>query len=267
MGRLDELPVQVRGVATDGEVEARGKALPQLGEAAVEVADGLDLRGERAHARDQPDGRERGRRHQPVERCRPAGLAEGTPRQRLDQAGDRVEIRPPELLHERPRRRRDAQPQRRVDRAVERAKQHLADALPSPLGGHHQVGGPPGAPLAARRLQRHGHARLLGDDGGALPREEDQRTFGRRARVEDVLPRPPQLCGVGGVVPEDAPHQGIHAPAITGVVPDDVGHGVRRSCHCNRCAGRSGPSFATRDSVQPRRVCRTMGAWRRRRCR
>ena len=57
--RLDVLPVQVRGIAPDRQLESIGQALPQLGERRVEAADRLDVGAKRTHARGDTDDRQR----------------------------------------------------------------------------------------------------------------------------------------------------------------------------------------------------------------
>ena len=84
--RLDVSPVQVRGIAPNGEVELRCEPFPQRGEGRIESSDGLALRPQRPRTSDDPDNGVSERRHDAIERIRPVGQPDSTTRQRLHDA-------------------------------------------------------------------------------------------------------------------------------------------------------------------------------------
>ena len=76
MRRRHELPVQVRRVAPDGEVELRRQRVPELGEAVVEALNEPDFGAERPRPRDDLDDRQRDRGDEAVDADGPGRNAE-----------------------------------------------------------------------------------------------------------------------------------------------------------------------------------------------
>src|SRR5687767_11085520 len=69
--RLDELPVEVRRVAPNGELESIGEPLPQVCKGAIEAADWLYIGAKRPDACGDPHDRQRDGRHEAGNSHRP----------------------------------------------------------------------------------------------------------------------------------------------------------------------------------------------------
>ncbi len=218
-----ELPVQVRRVATNGEVELRAEALPQLSEALVKSLDDSHLRPERTRARHDQDDRPGDRGNQAIDRHRPLRVPDRAPRERLHQAGYRPDVRPFELLEQPVGRIRQSEPERRADVSIPHPEQHFAQPTPLALGGDHDVHPPGARHLAPLDRQLDGHCRVLPDDGRSLARDPDLRLAAGIVRVTAVLPVPSQPAGLGRVSAEDASIQRFDSAPVVRSVTIDVG--------------------------------------------
>ena len=132
----------------------------------------------------------------------PGRDAQRSPGQRLDQARERADVGPAELLEEPVRRLGQAEAERRADVAIPRPEEHFAEALPLAFGRHHDVHAPRSAHLPPSDRHLHGHRRVLSDDCRAFARNPDLGLAARVVRIAQVLPVPAQPAGLGGVVSE-----------------------------------------------------------------
>ena len=98
MRRLDELPVEVRGVTPYREIETGRHPLPQLIDVARKATHDLHLLAQRTGARHDAHEGMRHRRDDAVGQRRPRRTPQRTPAQRLDHAGDGDRRRPPDLV-------------------------------------------------------------------------------------------------------------------------------------------------------------------------
>src|SRR3954466_4564715 len=196
-----------------------------MGEALVETLDDADLGAERTRARDDEHDGPGEKRDETVDRDRPFGMSKGAPRQRLDQAWHRSDVRPAQLLKEPVRRIREPQPERHSDVAVPGTEQHFTDAAALPLRRHHHVHAPRALHLAALHGQPHGHRRVLADDCRTFARQPDLGFTAGVVRVAPVLPFPAQAAGLCGIAAEHTPIQRVHCAAILGPVAIDVWNG------------------------------------------
>src|SRR5262245_2378932 len=96
--RGNVFPIEVGGVASNGEIEPGYQRFPELREAVVETLDESDFRAQRPCSRDDFHDGEREDGDETVDRLRPVRPTERASRERLHETRHRTDIGPFELL-------------------------------------------------------------------------------------------------------------------------------------------------------------------------
>ena len=180
---------------------------------------------QRLRARDETNPRQRHRRHESIHTDAPGRTPKRAAAQRLDEAGDRSDVRPLKFLKELVRRIRQPKSQRRADAAIPNPKQNLAEPFALALRRDHHVHAPRRVDLLAVDRKTHRHRRVLTDDGRTFARQPNQGRARWRVRVATILPIPPQLVGKRGVGAEDTPVQRFCRGPVFRAKSIDFSHG------------------------------------------
>ena len=146
-------------------------------------------------------------------------------RQRLDEAGQDADVRPPQFVEDCSEDSDGPRPSAGADRTVPCAQ---ASVSPSPLSlafrRDHDVGRPCGVGLTAADCQADRHRGALTYHGGPFAGQPNQRAIGRVVRLRAVSPVPAEPARVGGVMAEHPSAQRVDRPAVVRPEPIDLRH-------------------------------------------